>query len=84
MTTVPGGEDSVIIPLPAAAKGKITVYIFGAFKASAFQEVAETFGEMLEKVNLQPDRLKNFYDPSANTWETNCSIEIERPIRSNL
>lgn len=71
-----GGNEILNLPLPTNAVGHLSVRFFGSRPLTALQQTAEIAGELLEKVSLQPNRLKAFYDPSANTWEIDSSFSI--------
>lgn len=70
------GTEILVLPLPTNAVGDLSVRFFGSRPPTALQETAEIAGELLEKLGLQPDRLKAFYDHSANTWEIDSSFFI--------
>jgi hypothetical protein len=70
------GNAILILPLPTNALGDLSVRFYGSRPLTPVQETAEAAGELLEKLGLQPDRLKAFYDHSANTWEIDSSFSI--------
>ena len=70
------GNELLVVPLPNNAVGNVSVRFYGSRPLTPLQETAEVAGELLEKLGVQPDRLKAFYDHSANTWGIDCSFSI--------
>src|SRR5688572_19501396 len=74
------GNEILVVPLPTNAVADLSVRFFGSRPLTALQQTAEIAGELLEKLSLQPDRLKALYDHSATTWEIDLSFSIpEKP-----
>lgn len=67
-------NELVVLPLPTNAVGALSIRFYGSRPPNPLQQVAEITGELLDILNLQPDRLKAFHDPSANTWQTESTF----------